>query len=1017
MLAKNLVIITVLLFSIVVSTAQQPPQLIFSRFGKTQGMASNTVFQSARDQQGFLWIATQNGLQRYDGDRFLTFQHVPGDTSSLPKNPVNHLFIDSKNRLWLTFDKVAGFFDKQRFRFSAVKLAANVDNIRKIMTDEEGQVIILADTKMFVYDGKTNTFLSYPVRGKLDVDFPVSGLAIDSVSSESWFTGKQGSIIYNYSSHQFYRSDSSRKNKTTLDSFLTIKNARYPFIAADGSRWMVSWVPFAGTAPVIYRYEKRSGKVSAFEKLRAYKSDSYYEIWNFFQQSDGVLWIYGMGMLAYFDPAENRFVPVNSNAFEANAIEYDYVSNLYEDSEHNVWVSTNNGLYRFNQSAQVFKNISNTRTSDTSRFDKPVSAIVETGRKSIWVGSFGNGVFTYDSLLRPIANPLNKFSPDNQRMHISYMTMLRNGLVCMGTRIGEVIIANEKGDEFRHLQPALLKGEKITQLLEDSKARLWIASGLGELVRADLQNLNDTAGGYQKMLAVNSDIMKLYEDKSGNIWVCTSTDGVYQLNPQSGKIINHFTAGISDKKGLLSGGATDILQYNDSIFLISSGSVCILNINSGQFSYLTAADGFPTEQITSLLRDHKGRIWVMQDGGVYCLNLEKKLFVSFDASDGIVNDIFQVAAGRVLSDGRIVVGTTHDFIVFDPDKAMEEKQIPSVNIVGLSIGDRKLLADSVQQLKQLTLNYDNTFLRIELSTLSFRDRYYMFYQLEGIDKDWKKINNAEITFQFLPPGEYVLLLKAQHGDGRESENITRLKIIVEPPFWRTWSFYGLMIILGSALIFWLDKRRINRKTAVLKMRSDIADELHKDINNTLGNITILSEMANRKAEKEPEKSRDLIEEINRKSQQMLLAMDDILWSINPENDNMESFILRFREYIDALKSQYETDIDLLVDKSAERVSLEMKRRNLIHSLFKSGITNVVRTGGKNCKIYVTYERHHLVYTMEYDTKDMDTQKMNVLRQRNELAEKLETLNATLDFKEYQAKAIFVLSIPVRRGDS
>jgi ligand-binding sensor domain-containing protein len=1012
MTGKKLACIVVTFLQLQLLTAQQPAHLVFNRLDKTDGLASNTVFQSARDQKGFLWIATQNGLQRYDGHRLKTFQHIPGDTTSLPKNTVNHLFIDSSDRLWLIFDNITGVFDKNQFSFRTVKIDGAIHNIRKVVEYRKGEIMLLADTKIFAFDEKSNLFKLQPVPGGTGAAFSVSGLAIDKRAGEWWLTGKEGSLIYNHSTQQFFPAGGKNDIKSAVDSFAAIRNARYPFIAADGSRWMVSWLPFSATAPVIYRYEKQTSKLKAFEKLTPYKTDSYYEVWSFFQQSNGTLWIYGMGLLAYFNRSSDRFVIVNSNPFEANGIEYDYVSDLYEDKEHNVWVSTNKGLYRFNPVAQVFRNIANTRTADTARFNKPVSAVVETGRKSIWVSTFGAGVFVYDSLLRPVAVPLFSNNSNLDQSHITYMTTLNSSYVVMGTRVGEISIVKENGEALQTIRPELLKGEKITQLLEDKSGRLWIASGSGLVVRGDIQHRYDTASGYQKMLAVQSDIMKLYEDNSGNMWVCTSIDGVYQLNVQSGKVLNHFTAGVNDQKGLLNAGATDVIQYNDSVYVFASGSLCILNSRSRQFSYLAPADGFPTEQITSLLKDHKGRIWAMLDGGVYCLNLEKKLFVSFDASDGIVNDIFQVAAGRVLSDGRIGVGTTHDFVVFDPEKAMAEKSIPQVNIVGLIVGDNRLPADSIQQLKRLVLQHDNTYLRVELSTLTFSDRHYILYQLEGIDSDWKKINNAEIIFQLLPPGEYTLLVKAQHGDGRESENITRLQIVVEPPFWRTWWFYGLMLISAAVFVYWLDKRRMNRKTAVLKMRSDIADELHKDINETLGNITILSEMANRKAEREPEKSKDLIEEINRKSQQTLLAMDDILWSINPENDSMESFILRFREYIDALKSQYETGIDLLVDKNTATLPLEMKRRNQIYSLFKSGVTNVVRTGGRNCKIYIAYERQHLLYTLEYDTMEMDTQRMNILRQRNELAEKLEALRAKLEFKEYQTKAMFVLSIPV-----
>ena len=111
MLRKVFTTTVILLFIAQFSRAQMPSRLIFSRVTKKEGLASNTTFQVVRDKQGFLWIATQNGLQRYDGNRFLTFRHIPGDSLSISQNSLGHLFIDSKERLWVTFDRQLGIFN------------------------------------------------------------------------------------------------------------------------------------------------------------------------------------------------------------------------------------------------------------------------------------------------------------------------------------------------------------------------------------------------------------------------------------------------------------------------------------------------------------------------------------------------------------------------------------------------------------------------------------------------------------------------------------------------------------------------------------------------------------------------------------------------------------------------------------------------------------------------------------------------------------------------------------------
>src|SRR5436305_4850874 len=120
------------------SSAQIPSPLIFSRLTKKDGLASNTTFRTVQDKQGFLWIATQNGLQCYDGNRFLTFRHTPNNASSIPENNVNVVFIDSKGRLWVLFDKDIGIFNTSNFTFSEAKIDSSTSQVKKIMEDDKG---------------------------------------------------------------------------------------------------------------------------------------------------------------------------------------------------------------------------------------------------------------------------------------------------------------------------------------------------------------------------------------------------------------------------------------------------------------------------------------------------------------------------------------------------------------------------------------------------------------------------------------------------------------------------------------------------------------------------------------------------------------------------------------------------------------------------------------------------------------------------------------------------------------
>jgi ligand-binding sensor domain-containing protein len=1018
MLKKATITNSIFLLFVFCSAAQVPSPLIFSRVTKKEGLVSNTTLETVRDKQSFLWVATQNGLQRYDKNRFLTFRHIPGNANSLISNSINHLFIDSKERLWLLFDKKVGIFSTTDFKFTEVKVAGPVNMVKKIAEVPGGGLILFADSKQFVYDEAKRSFeSSYPLPA-LPAGYTIGDMAVDPVTGMYWFTGKQGSLLYDPGKKQFSSKEQNQINSGVLDNLGSVKNARYPFISKEGVWWMVSWIPFVGPAPVLYSYDPRKNELLSFEKIRAYKTtDTYYEIWNIFQQSNGTIWVYGMGLLAYYNPDEKRFININSDPFQQNGIDYDFISDLYEDKEKNVWVCTNKGLYRFNTDAQVFRNITNKRLNDTTAYHNAVSSIVQTQSNEIWVSTWGTGIFSYTNNLQPIPNPITAADPIGKNLHASYMIQRRNGEIWIGTHSGELKIYDPGTGVYSAILPPLLRGHIITQLLEDHSGSVWIGSTSGLLVKCEGGNWKDTAHSYKSIMSETADIMKLYEDKKNHLWICTAGNGLYKMDPGNGSIIKQYNVTTGKNDGLLVNGASDIIQYSDSIFLVASEGLCILNERTNTFRYLVPADGLPAEHITNLILDKQKRLWVALDGGLYRLNIDSKLYVSYGAADGITNDILQVSSATVLKDGRIAIGTPNDLLLFDPAKTIDSKEVPKVNITGFALGNSYLSVDSLQQLDEVRLSYDDTFIRIDLSTLDFRDQYYMYYMLEDLDKTWKQVSNNEIIYQHLPPGSYTLKLKSQNGEGVESKEITMFQIIVDPPFWKTWWFYSLIALVIAGLLYWLDNERIKRKTAILAMRNNIADDLHHDINETLGHITILSEMAKLKADRgEPDQSKEFINQIHTKSQSMTQAMGDILWSIDPGNDSMESFMLRFREYINALKSQYNVQVELRSEKKAEDLQLKMKTRNDIFWLFKNSIAGVVKAGACHCHIHITNEKSNLVYTIEFDTDGINVNQLNTLGEQSELSGKLEELNAKIDLKVHKSKAVFVLTIPVKKSE-
>jgi signal transduction histidine kinase len=218
-----------------------------------------------------------------------------------------------------------------------------------------------------------------------------------------------------------------------------------------------------------------------------------------------------------------------------------------------------------------------------------------------------------------------------------------------------------------------------------------------------------------------------------------------------------------------------------------------------------------------------------------------------------------------------------------------------------------------------------------------------YYILENFDKAWIKTSgNNQAIYSYLPPGHYTFRVKAVNQDGDFSRGIATLEIEILPPFWRTWWFYGLIALLGIAVLYQIDKERQSRRQALQTVRTQIAGDLHDEIHTTLNDINLLSEIAKLKADKDIDRSKDYIDQISTKSRTMIESMDDILWSIHPENDSMQRMLLRIYEFTDGIKKTANLEVELTVDKEVELQVMDMKMRHEFLLFYKDAVVYVVQ---------------------------------------------------------------------------
>ncbi len=1000
--------------------AQQTRQYSFTHYGPGAGLISNEVYVILQDGQRYIWIGTNNGLQRFDGVRYLTFRHEKGNPGSLPNNTVSQIILGKDDNLWLQLgDGRIGIFDTRRFTFREVKVQykypSSAISEKKLLTDEQGNIMLLVmKWEFLVYDQASDAFAPKPDYFSFPREWEIIDFKQQPGTRKFWMGSKRGLMIYNAETRKVSYGDDNVEKEPVLNYF---KYTPWPadfFFDRQGRVWFEIW---QGGAPLINCYDLQKKQVvlekyTFFPYLR-----TYHEMRGFIQQRDGTIWIKGRNVFAHFDERGKQFQFVYNGYMNEQSIVYEGVSSLYEDNENNIWVgTTNNGVFRFNPSQQYFTNIHHTNPNSKQLGNGSVMSFLLARDSTLLVGTWGDGMFRYDKNLNPLPHGIRGFIGDGLPLIWDMAKSRDEDIIWMGAQPG-LYAYNQRTNVASYHNPAILRGRTVRQLKEDRFGNLWIGTqsiGLFKWTRGKAHSsFDDAITPFTAIPEVQ--VLKLYNDSHGLLWVGTSS-GVFVIDPATDKLVLEIRYKMEDGKQVPINHIPGILEYDDSTMIMGGGtSIHVYNRNTKQTQSIGSQD-FLNGSISSIEKDKKSNyVWVSMSHGLHRVNVKNKIFVHFDRVDGITNDRFVAASSFAMPDGRLLFGADNQFTIFDPSQVNISNSNPPVTITEVRLMNEPLLVDSLLKLDHLELRQKANSISISFSGLSYGSAYNIRYMLEGLDKDWKIADkNNQAIYSYLPPGTYTFLARSEDADGKAGKDITRLRIVVKPPFWRTWWFFGLIILLGAIILYLIDRERIRRLNDLQRVRTEIATNLHEDVTATLSNINLLGEMAKMKADKDIDRSKEYIDQISTKSHNMIIAMDDILWSIDPENDSMEKTLLRMMEYTDSLKNRHGAVIDLALDKRVRSLKLDMKTRHEFFLIFKEGLKMIVQYAqGRNTLVNIDLFKNRLSMRLQDAGARLDTNIMEIEQIIKEINTRSSTIRAELDIQYDRGGVGIVLMIPVK----
>ena len=949
----------------------------FTHYGASQGVSSNEVACSIQDKEGYIWIGTTNGLQRYDGVRFLSFKTQKDNPASVPGSYIQQLVLDNNGNLWLIADgNRVGVFDTKRFTFKEAAIKPEKEEYRfglkKLVRDEQGNIMmIIGGLQLLTYNVQANEF-----SGKYNfIQFPKGWAITDLIhlpGTTKYVIGThQGLVVYNTKTGKINSRSDNPERDPMVDRLGSLKGSG-PFhflLDKKGRFWTSTWDVY----PRIYCYDTKTNKDILWNYDFLVPVGGYHEVHGFIQQQDGKVWLYGLNVFGEFIEEEKQFRLVFNGYENEQSIAYIKCGHLTEDKEGNIWVSTsNNGLYCFNPAEQFFTNIRHTNRVNKRPGDGSVMSFAPV-RNGFLVGTWGDGVYRYDTNfnLLPLKIKGELFSETGTPSIWGMYPSRDSNTIWMACQPGIYKYDQRTGIATAY-NPQLFKNRTVRQIEEDLNGNVWMGTqSLGVFKWDHIKGKNNFDDGVTAIKGIpEAQVSRIYRDQKGFIWVGINGHGLYKVDPNTDKVLLHFGTKEPPERRLLSDAVSEVIDYNDSIMVIAAGGLLVYNTRQEKILKSVGTPEVIAGNLTAMIKDQFGYVWASATTGIYRVNIFSNIFIKFDRVDGIDNDYFIYGAAMRMRDGRILFGADNQFVSFDPSKVQINNVSPPIKITGFRLMNRQLLVDSLAALDRINLAPDDNSIAIEFSGLSYNNAYIVKYKMDDLDKDWKIADkNYEAVYSYLPNGNYTFQVRSEDAEGNPGPVITTLKIKVNPPFWKTWWFLGLVIFAATAVLFWLDKLRIQRLRVTESVRTRIATSLTEDMSNSLSSINISSELAKTKIDTDTQRTKEYIGQISETSNRMVQAMYDMVWSIDPKNDTMEDTIQRMKIFANEIENSYTFTVDFEIEKQVENLKFNMEHRYELLSIFKEAVTNAAKhSNGRYAKVNLRYSNSRLLMMIVDDGK-------------------------------------------------
>ncbi len=850
-----------LLYVLILSSQQQ---LSFKHITTIHGLSQNSVTCILQDRRGYMWFGTREGLNRYDGFSFMTIKYLPTDSQSLSNNTVTTLCEDQEGYLWVgtgdglnrihpitgkvkryyldevgdrTANEIISLFvdslaflnnkkekilwvgtlgnglfrfvvNGEQFRYEHFRLSQNDrqslggNSIGAIFRDGYGTLWVGANQNVLnQFLPSTNSFLRHVIDTNFTLGCVVTGLFTDS-RKKIW------AAIANRGLYQITMERNEKNSEHIRLQFIPIhtdtpgtsKPLLSPSSIAEdhyGNMW-VSYL-FYG----VDRYEQNNDGTYTITHFKHDNTDmssiSSDQIGSLFVDKNNILWAGDRGYGINKARLQERFTLYQNNPYDTNSLRSKSIRGIYEVSDGTLLV----GGY-----------------SEVMRFDRKRGVMpIYYHNNNFSVSSSNSIVYAYCFVPDPILHD-----------SITWIGTERFGLIRLknSDNTFDVFLPNPK-DSNSLINPY------IHALYPDDNGILWIGTQAG-LQSLEVENYKRPKFISYKHEGLNPNgrnpkiINCIYKSSQGILWVATNDAGIHGLFPNKPDDFLHFVHNSADATSLASNDVKTIYEDKEGRmwFGTAGGGLNLLLPDGKSFRRYDERDGLPNNVVYGILGDSVGHLWLSTNKGISRFTPSTNEFWNFTESDGLQDNEFNTGSYYMCKHGEMFFGGINGFNAFFPEKIERNTYLPPAHITSMKIFDKEISPERLLTSPTLSLAYDEDVLTFEFIALDYTapERNLYKYKMEGNDADWVQTGNRRyVTYAHLSPGEYIFQVKGTNNDGVWNEHPATVSFVIHPPFWATWWFRAIGILLFLSVGPFIYYRRVRQLKKLHQLQREFSKQL------------------------------------------------------------------------------------------------------------------------------------------------------------------------------------------------